>query len=33
MHFSIDRKYFYDKLSIVSRAISVFSPLPAIYCF
>ena len=30
MHFSIDRKYFYDKLSIVSRAISVFSPLPAL---
>lgn len=30
MHFSIDRKYFYEKLSIVSRAISVFSPLPAL---
>ncbi|MBP3870895.1 MAG: DNA polymerase III subunit beta [Faecalicoccus sp.] len=30
MHFSINRKYFYDKLSIVSRAISVFSPLPAL---
>ena len=30
MHFSIDRKYFFDKLSIVSRAISVFSPLPAL---
>ena len=30
MHFSIDRKYFYEKLSVVSRAISVFSPLPAL---
>lgn len=30
MHFSIDRKYFYDKLSVVARAISVFSPLPAL---
>lgn len=30
MHFSIDRKYFYEKLSIVARAISVFSPLPAL---
>ena len=30
MHFSIDRKYFYDKLSVVSRAISVFSPIPAL---
>lgn len=30
MHFSIDRKYFFDKLTIVSRAISVFSPLPAL---
>lgn len=30
MHFSIDRKFFYDKLSIVARAISVFSPLPAL---
>lgn len=30
MHFSIDRKYFLDKLNIVARAISVFSPLPAL---
>lgn len=30
MHFSIDRKFFYDKLSIVARAISMFSPLPAL---
>ncbi len=30
MHFSIDRKYFFEKLSIVSRAISVFSPLPVL---
>lgn len=30
MHFSIDRKYFYEKLSVVSRAISVFSTLPAL---
>lgn len=30
MHFSIDRKYFYDKLSVVARAISVFSPIPAL---
>lgn len=30
MKFSMDRKYFYEKLSIVARAISVFSPLPAL---
>ncbi len=30
MKFSIDRKYFYNKLSVTSRAISVFSPLPAL---
>ncbi len=30
MKFSIDRKYFFDKLSTVARAISVFSPLPAL---
>lgn len=30
MKFSIDRKYFYEKLNIVSRAISMFSPLPAL---
>lgn len=30
MKFSIDQKYFYDKLSVVARAISVFSPLPAL---
>ncbi len=30
MNFSIDRKFFLDKLNIVSRAISVFSPLPAL---
>lgn len=30
MKFTIDRKYFFNKLSIVSRAISVFSPLPAL---
>lgn len=29
MHFTINKRYFYEKLSIVSRAISVFSPLPA----
>ena len=35
MHFSIDRKYLYEKLNTVSRAISVFSPLPALssICF
>ncbi|MEE1354360.1 MAG: DNA polymerase III subunit beta [Absicoccus porci] len=30
MKFTIDRKYFYNQLSIVSRAISSFSPLPAL---
>ena len=30
MNFSIDRKYFYDQLSIVARAISPYSPLPAL---
>lgn len=30
MKFTIDRKYFFNKLSIVARAISVFSPLPAL---
>lgn len=30
MKFTIDRKYFYSKLSTVARAISVFSPLPAL---
>lgn len=30
MKFSIDRRYFFEKLSIVARAISVFSPLPAL---
>lgn len=29
MNFTINKRYFYEKLSIVSRAISVFSPLPA----
>lgn len=29
MNFIINKRYFYEKLSIVSRAISVFSPLPA----
>lgn len=30
MKFTIDRKYFYNKLSVVARAISVFSPLPSL---
>lgn len=30
MHFSIDRKYFSEKLSTVTRAISSFSPVPAL---
>ncbi|MDD7280559.1 DNA polymerase III subunit beta [Floccifex sp.] len=30
MKFSINRKFFLDKLNIVSRSISVFSPLPAL---
>lgn len=30
MKFTIDRKYFYNQLAIVSRAISAFSPLPAL---
>lgn len=30
MHFSIDRKFFYEKLNLVSRAISTFSPIPAL---
>ena len=30
MKFTIDRKYFYSKLSVAARAISVFSPLPAL---
>ncbi len=30
MKFTIDRKYFYNKLSIVARAISPFSPLPSL---
>lgn len=30
MHFSIDRKYFYEKISVVARAISMFSPIPAL---
>lgn len=30
MRFSINRKYLYDQLSIVARAISPFSPLPAL---
>lgn len=30
MKFSIERKYFYQKLSVAARAISVFSPLPAL---
>ncbi len=30
MKFSIDRKFFFEKLNVVSRAISVFSPLPAL---
>ena len=29
MNFTINKRYFYERLSIVSRAISVFSPLPA----
>ena len=29
MNFTINKRFFYDRLSIVSRAISVFSPLPA----
>ena len=29
MNFTINKRYFYEKLSVVSRAISVFSPLPA----
>lgn len=30
MKFTIERKYFYSKLSVAARAISVFSPLPAL---
>ncbi len=30
MHFSIDRKFLYEKLNLVSRAISSFSPIPAL---
>lgn len=33
MHFSMNRKFLYDKLNIVSRAITVFSPLPALSGF
>lgn len=29
MNFTISKRYFYEKLSVVARAISVFSPLPA----
>ena len=29
MNFTINKRHFYEKLSVVSRAISVFSPLPA----
>ena len=29
MNFTINKRYFYEKLSVVSRAISAFSPLPA----